>query len=375
MNSANVLQAGDIYDCPFPFFDDAPKTFKIYNDGHHLIATACVRLGRKPQDLPERKSKTADLDDWQKEVIYRRFVRDKKKEIERRTYTPAAEKIDISSNKGFGGKRSALDILFDDLFKQAYNKGLRDRKIYKPMTEYIKEGLSELFTEQEIAEVDIPARIKRRLNNLHHRKKRFRRKAYLNKWNYFVTFTFNDKLHDEETFRRKLRRCLSNLHTRRGWRYMGVFERAPETGRLHFHGLLYVPDGEMLGRLKEKTDYSTAQKKMQTRTENSFFMENYGRNDFEEISQSQLEYGDSVDYILKYIGKTNERIVYSRGIPTEICMKLTAKDVICALTNDFVEKYILFDDVLNWERDIARFRFSKQMSIVDLLCNPPLLAG
>ena len=238
------------------------------------------------------------------------------------------------------------------------------------MSEYIYSGLLSLFSESEIAEIDIAERVKRKLNNLLHRKKRFRRKAYLNKWNFFVTFTYNDKLHSEETFRRKLRRCLSNLHTRRGWRYMGVFERAPETGRLHFHGLVYVPAGEMLGRLEEKTDYSTAQQKMQTRNENSFFEENYGRNDFEEISDMQLQYGDSVDYILKYIGKTNERIVYSRGIPTEICLKLTAKDIITELTNDYVKKFIIFNDVVNWERDIARYRYNKQMTIIDLLCNP-----
>ena len=88
----------------------------------------------------------------------------------------------------------------------------------------------------------------------------------------------------------------------------------------------------------------------------------------------QLQYGDSVDYILKYIGKTNERIVYSRGIPTEICLKLTAKDIITELTDDYVQKFILFDDVVNWERDIARYRYNKQMTIIDLLCNPPQAA-
>ena len=154
---------------------------------------------------------------------------------------------------------------------------------------------------------------------------------------------------------------------------MGVFERAPETGRLHFHGLLYVPDGEMLGKLQEKTDYSTAQEKMQTRNENSFFAKYYGRNDFEEITEAQMEYGNSVDYILKYIGKTNERIVYSRGVPTEISLNLTEKDVITELTNDFTYKVILFDDVVNWERDILRCKY-KQMSLADLLCNPPLSA-
>lgn len=328
MNIARYFTKDDFSGCPLPF--ETPKTYKVYHDGRHLIAARCFRS----------------------QVVVSETV------AERR----AEKRV-----------RSALDIQFDDLFLRAYNKGLRDRKIEKPMSEYIRSGLSSLFTEEEIAEADVAERIKRKLNNLHHRIKRFRRKAYLNKWNYFVTFTYDNEKHDEETFKRKLRRCLSNLHTRRGWRYMGVFERAPETGRLHFHGLLYVPDGEMLGRLEEKTDYSTAQEKMQTRNENSFFAKYYGRNDFEEITEAQMEYGNSVDYILKYIGKTNERIVYSRGVPTEISLNLTEKDVITELTNDFAYKVILFDDVVNWERDILRCKY-KQMSLADLLCNPPLSA-
>lgn len=378
--AANLVETDDFTDCPFPFFDGQPKddgkpkTYKIYNDGHHLIATPCWRAnGRSPRPLPARRKRSREYTDEQKERVYNRFIQNRRRDFVRGKNS-VGMRVDISSNSGFTGACSALDILFDDLFLQAYNKGLRDRKLEKHMSDYIRDGLLTLFSEDEIADVDIPERVKRKMNNLHHRKKRFRRKAYLNKWNYFVTFTYNDKLHDEESFRRKLRRCLSNLHTRRNWRYMGVFERAPETGRLHFHGLLYIPDGEMLGKLEEKTDYSTAQGRMQTRHENSFFERWYGRNDFEEITPSQLEYGDSVDYILKYIGKTNERIVYSRGIPTEICMTVSARDIITELTDDFVEKYILFDDVVNWERDIARYRFSKQMSITDLLCNPALFA-
>ena len=374
--AVNLIQSDDLQGCPFPFFDDTPKVYKVYNDGRHLIATPC-RHAQAPAVKPVRKTnrrrRPKQLTDEQKEIVYNRFMRDKRRDYERGKHNTAM-RIDISSDKGFGGSRSALDILFDDLFTQAYNKGLRDKKMEKPMSDYIYDGLRTLFSEEEIAEVNIPERAKRKMNNLYHRKKRFRRKAYLNKWNFFVTFTYDDKKHDEETFRRKLRRCLSNLHTRRGWRYMGVFERAPETGRLHFHGLLYVPAGEMLGKCEEKTDYSTAQGQMQTRNENSFFARWYGRNDFEEITQSQLETGDSVEYILKYIGKTNERIVYSRGIPTQICMKLSANDIITEMTNDFVLKYVVFDDVLNWERDILRYRFNKQMSITDLLCNPSLVA-
>ncbi len=378
--AANLIETDDFTGCPFPFFDGLPKddgkpkTYKIYNDGHHLIATPCWRAnGRSPRPQPARRRRSREYTDEQKERVYNRFIQNRRRDFARGKNS-VGMRVDISPNSDFTGTRSAFDILFDDLFMQAYNKGLRDGKLEKNMSDYIYDGLRKLFTDDEIADVDIHERVKRKLNNLHHRKKRFRRKAYLNRWNFFVTFTYDNGKHDEESFRRKIRRCLSNLHTRRGWRYMGVFERAPETGRLHFHGLVYVPDGEMLGRLEEKTDYSTAQGKMQTRHENSFFAANYGRNDFEEITPSQLEHGDSVEYILKYIGKTNERIVYSRGIPTEICMTVSARDIITELTDDFVEKYILFDDVVNWERDIARYRFNKQMSMMDLLCNPALVA-
>lgn len=40
---------------------------------------------------------------------------------------------------------------------------------------------------------------------------------------------------------------------------------------------------------------------------------------------------------------------------------------------DYVEKYVLFDDVISWETDIMRYK-PKQMTIIDLICNPPLTA-
>lgn len=145
MSIARYFTKDDFSGCPLPF--ETPKTYKVYHDGRHLIATRrfCSQ-GVVSETVAERRA-------------------------EKRV-------------------RSALDIQFDDLFLRAYNKGLRDRKIEKPMSEYIRSGLSSLFTEEEIVEADVAERIKRKLNNLHHRIKRFRRKAYLNRWNYFVTVTY-----------------------------------------------------------------------------------------------------------------------------------------------------------------------------------------
>lgn len=125
----------------------------------------------------------------------------------------------------------------------------------------------------------------------------------------------------------------------------------------------------MIGTITEKTDYSTAQGKMQTTHENDFFQKTFGRNDFEELNEMELKHGQTLNYLLKYIGKTGERIVYSRGIPTEIYRKLNDDEIVTEM-DDFGTKYILFDDVISWERDIMHFK-CKQLSMIDLICNPP----
>lgn len=315
MNFNDLTPVSDSEFCPFPFFDEQKPYYKIYNDGGHYIATRCVCSQMKS---PKRNYKREDI-----------------------------------------------DILFDSLYTAAMQDGLKGDE----MTAYIKAGILLLFPDYPALDKFIADKIERNQRNLYARKKRFRRKANINRWNYFVTFTYSDDKQDEYTFRKRLRCCLSHLHTRRGWRYMGVFERAPETGRLHFHGLLYIPDGEMIGTITEKTDYSTAQGKMQTTHENDFFEKTFGRNDFEELNEMELKHGQTLNYLLKYIGKTGERIVYSRGIPTEIYRKLSDDEIITEM-QDFGTKYILFDDVISWERDIMHFKY-KQVSMIDLICNPP----
>ena len=147
---------------------------------------------------------------------------------------------------------------------------------------------------------------------------------------------------------------------------MGIFERAPESGRLHLHGLLYVPDGEMVGKICEKRDFSTAQQKMQVTHSNDFFEDTFGRNDFEYIDEILVRKTGNIDYILKYISKSNEKVVYSRGLPAEVCKKVH-RDFIVADYYDFVTKYVFDDDVIVWETDVAHY-VPKQLNIYDILC-------
>lgn len=301
-------------DCPFPFFEEQPKMYKIYNDGGHYIAMRCYRSRARPV--------------------------------------------------AHGARREDIDVLFDSLYKSAMQDELRG----EALRAYIKAGLEECFADRADLNGYIEEKIGKEQRNLYARKKRFRRKGYLNKWNFFVTFTYDDGKQSEDSFRKRLRVCLSHLHTRRGWRYMGVFERAPETGRLHFHGVFYIPEGEMIGEVEEKRDYSTAQGRMQTRHENDFFVSRFGRNDFEELNDMELKRGQSLNYVLKYIGKTGERIVYSRGIPTVIYREVKDEEIITEM-QDYGTKYILWDNVISWERDVMKYR-QRQMSFADLKYNP-----
>lgn len=267
------------------------------------------------------------------------------------------------------------DLLFNDIYLKAVQGGYDYRRHKHELIAHIKFEMCRLFPELERRknfDEWIDRRIRRTLHNIHCRKKRFKRKAHLHKWNYFGTITFDDKKMTAEEFEKNLRKCLSNFHTRHEWLYMGVFEHAPETGRIHFHGLFYIPSGEMVGNIYEKTDYSTAQQRMQTTHPNTFFEKAFGRNDFAAISEKALNYGKTIDYILKYIGKMETRIVYSRGIKTEFYMRVDNNDIFTTMF-DYVMKYILFDDVIDWERDVMRYKY-KQVSIIDILCNPPRAA-
>lgn len=233
---------------------------------------------------------------------------------------------------------------FDEQYVGLLSTGMKPnaRKMFCPLKDVV------LAKYPNLPNVDdfIVDNIKRQRHNFFARIKRLTRKANLNIWNKWVTFTYDDKKHDELSFRTKLRKCLSNLHTRHNWRYMGVFERAPETNRLHFHAVMYIPENEMVGKITEKWDYSTKKKCMQLTHSNDFFARRFGRNDFEDISEMDLRSGDTLSYLIKYISKTNERIVYSRGIPTELTVYLENRDVACVYV-DYVTKCVLFDDCID----------------------------
>ena len=77
--------------------------------------------------------------------------------------------------------------------------------------------------------------------------------------------------------------------------------------------------------------------------------------------------GLSGDEMVDYIQAGLEKLypassTYSRGTPTEICKELSENDEVGTYF-DYVTKYVLWDDVLDWERDIKDYGKKKRLRV------------
>lgn len=226
-------------------------------------------------------------------------------------------------------------------FEQRFEKvkgGKKSRKA-KLLLEF-----APMFKDEGEAEQFVEEHFNRLSRNRWERYKRMIRRGYTNRWNYFCTYTYDSEKHTEETFRKSLMNTLYHLSSRRGWRYMGAWERGELGQRLHFHALTYIPENGMPGELEEHEDYSTKRHKREKSIQNSYFNERFGRSDFSAITNRQ-QVVDSIKYMLKYIAKNDEKIVYSRGMKTYFVSDVLDEDILCRMGDEeHGFKYILADD-------------------------------
>ena len=251
-------------------------------------------------------------------------------------------------------KKSSKELKQKQSFEKVYDKNKDKSK--KEKIENINKELKEHFENEEQLQNFVDENLERKKRNLVERRKRLYRKAYLQVWSYFCTFTYDDKKLNEEEFKKKLSNCFKKLSYRKGWKYIGVWERSPINKRLHFHGIFYTPT--MIGELIEKRDYSTKNHKMQTTYQNTYFLERFGRNDFEEINPQNLS--QSISYITKYIEKSGERIVYSKNLPTYFISDILDDDIVCTIGQED-RKLLLFDDFLCIDEGVVMGKVSPEV--------------
>ena len=306
---------------------------KVYHDGSHYVGIQ--RTPRERRYRPREKEEVFFFDgepaEEEREKTETTLFETEPKEVEKPEDLPVQKGVTKSGE-------------FNRLYDESRQMRRWERK------QYILKNIRPLFKSDQEAASYVDKKLRDKKRALAERRLRFRRKAYMNDFNCVATFTYADGKHTEESFRKTFMNCLHRLRTRRGWKYMGVWERAPKTGRLHFHGFVYVPEGGMPGELFKKQDYNLNTHRMQTTIQNTYFNERFGRCDFESVVRVPMMYDRAVGYILKYIEKTGERLVYSRGTPMYLITDVEEKDVLTRMGEEN-GKLLLVDNFECWDGD------------------------
>lgn len=330
---------------------------KIYFDGSHYIAIPhTTRPSKKRYIKPEETITVIENEET-----------NEGSSIELEPYVSLEENINNSENlidliekdeqktenKPKKVKTTTKKELFDELYSKYIDKPKRKRK-----TQIIQDMLPH-FQDKESCFNYVQSQMERKQRNLICRRVRMIRKANLVNFNYFCTFTYDDKLHAEQTFKKKLQGCFKMMCHRKAWKYMGVWERAPKTNRLHFHGLFQIPEGSLPGTIKVVKSYSTRQGKIQYSYQSSYFNERFGRTDFKEINTHQ-DLMQEIQYICKYIEKTEEKIVYSKGLYQFFISDIMDEDIVCTIGQED-KKLLLFDDFNCWDEGVLMGKVSAKV--------------
>ena len=328
----------------------AYREAKVYHDGSHYIAIPHTTRPSKPRYTPfeervevkdntsskgkekEQKNSTASNEGvpFEQENVISDDVED----------TTVNDEENIEKARNDRPRFATRKEIFDEAYMESLDLPKRERK------KFLISKMLPYFPDYDKARLFVDANVQRKLRNLICRRIRIVRKANLQEFNYFCTFTYDGSKHTEESFRRKLMDTFKKMVYRKNWKYEGVWERSPEKKRLHFHGLFEIPDGTMPGELITVKDYSPFKKKVQVTNQSTYFNERFGRTTFEELDQQTL--GAAIAYLIKYIEKTGEKIVYSKNLPQYFISDIMDEDIVCTIGQED-KKLLLFDDFNCWD--------------------------
>ena len=314
---------------------------KVYNDGGHFIAIRRTTRPKKARSIKPEKTVMVDEDNITLDGLEEsteKVANNQESHLCADEKPSNEEVVKTIENTPKKVKEMTLKEVFNKLYEEStnYRKSERKPKIIRAMKQYFN-------TDKECREF-VTVNLERVQRNLICRRKRLSRKVNLNPFNYFVTFTYNNELHTEDTFYVKLKAFFRNMCHRYKWEYIGVWERSSKTKRLHFHGLFIIPDGTIPGVLSEHRDYNVNLRKMQTIYQSDKITEKFGRNDFRTLD-GEYTSSQALAYIMKYMEKTGTEIVSSRNLAQYIVSDILDEDVLCQYGDD-ENKFVLYDKFL-----------------------------
>ena len=342
-------------------FDEMPEDMllhgKLKNDGGHNLFQRDPPPSRWKKRRRKYVDKEVEVDDSifesAKKAVAPKEV--KKDEIEESQHPPSEENItenppesvekqaveEISvepqepQDKPNKTHKMPLRKLFDELYDTWLEVKWKDRRnmLIGALKPYFENDYK-----RTVAFVE--SNLDRRRHNTGSRFRRARNKCNMNRFNYFVTFTYDSAKMDRDTFYKKLRAYLKNKVTRSGWKYYGVWEGWDGKKRLHFHALMYIPDGTMPGELVKEKRYNTSKHKMKETTGNTEFNEKFGRSDVQEIIEPVKDY--AYQYVLKYLNKGGKAMA-SKNCPEYISGWVSKSNLLCE-REDIENQYLAFPE-------------------------------
>lgn len=295
----------------------AYQNVKVYKESYNHVGIKPTTSPFKRKGL--RKQKIIEVvEDLEQNGVQVKAIKEKVEEIK------VYEEKKTTEEKKISKRVRKIDIrkYFDELYREHAGKSIKESK------RYISNKMRAYFKTEEHLKRFIDENFERKKRNAIVRKIANSRKSNSRDFNYFCTFTYDSKKITEKEFRRKLKYCFWNLHKRQGWEYMGVWEKGERNGRWHFHGLFDVPKGTMPGEMRERNDYSFSERRRKITQENTYFAERFGRNDFKDVI-TEFDRKEAIAYITKYLEKSGEKIVCSKGVKAFFITDVLESDVLC----------------------------------------------
>ena len=154
---------------------------------------------------------------------------------------------------------------------------------------------------------------------------------------------------------------------------MGVFEHGEENGRLHFHGFFYIPEGQQIGEIEDRKNYSVKNHQWHFFKANTEFERVFGINEYEDISEAMSADSKAMaDYtykMLRYMEK-GEKVFYSRHIPTEFEGRFRENDMLMFFNitcKRKMKRYIVRPDIMcRTETKIIRKQSVEEQEVIDI---------
>ncbi len=313
---------------------------KIYNDGSHYIAIRKTTRPKRPKRVKQERVVTVDEEDTILQQTNEPSEVETTKEITVLTdeKTEIEQEVKESIKTAKKPKEMTLKELFNSFYSQTFNVNKRKRK------KAIQNAMRKYFDDDKSCAEYVQTNFERVERNLMSRKIRLSRKINMHAFNYFVTFTYDDAIHTEETFRKRLKKYFHNMRQRHDWRYIGVWERSPDKNRLHYHGMFVIPDITIVGEFEDRKDYNTVTHRMQIVKQSKKLLNKFGRNDFRELDTDHLGW-EALKYILKYIEKTGTKVESSGKLPAYVIGDVMPDDIMCQYGDD-ENKFVLADNFL-----------------------------